>query len=308
MKKELILFAGISLLISLPFPSEAGNSQAVSSTSARKQSSPYAIFHNVPFSQEELDISSIFPSLESADKVQQIEMSYQEENWGDDASLLLKFNEDGKLYFIEEFYFGLGGERSKYFYDEEGRLSGMQLNWSPPSQDSPMPFIKASYNYTWEGGRISEIEETLTVDNGNNYIGKPTHLQLSYNSDGKLIKAVCKENPKINFKFDSNGKMTSHSVYNIYYAEEAWDKYDYEKDLKSTDAYTDYIAKPVGLSWDYYQLTHPDANVSRYNRFQPDKNASYILDSEGNWTRARWYGPMEYDGDGYITITRSIEY
>ena len=144
------------------------------------------------------------------------------------------------------------------------------------------------------------------VDRGVSYAGKPTRLVFSYDSTGRPLMAVCAENPKVKFDFNPDWTLAEYGLYCVSYNTDGFDSIDRERDITDKNAFSPYVKKKMQLVWELVTTGSPDFAGDEI--FQPVPTANYTRDTTGNWTQAQWYGPLEYDDDGNITITRVITY
>lgn len=261
-------------------------------------------FYKIPFFGENLTLGEIYPDIKNQKKVRKINVFNTEEDWAGDELINMEFDKNGKLIFKEVIFLGDGRWEANYKYDTNGQIKTIELLYKA-SSDGIGPLVNAIYNYVWKNGKVHQIEETLNIDEGINYIGKPTHLEIIYDSNGKPNKAVCKENPRIFYKFNSKGQIKYYSTYAIYSDYYFGDNFDFEKGLKKYKDHEWYASVKVPLSWMFVDGEYSqDYDLD----FEPPISAIYTFDEEGNWKKAKWFGQLEFDGNGYITVTRDITY
>lgn len=281
---------------------------------ARKSQVPIRAIFNlwaIPINNRYLNVKELFPDLKNIENIREVIVKSSNCDV-EDMNITMRFDDRGNLIFKEKPYcFSLGGERVTYKYDINNKLISVKLIYQSEYQDGPIPLISANYNYTWKEGRVIEIEETLEVDEGINYKGKPTHMKFIYDSKGRLHKAVCQEDSKIFFTFDYGDNSATMRTYSLLYNIEDWSNIK-PSDMKKGNGFTEYFAKKLPLKWIYGPTTFDYTINSPWKEevedFTPPSNASFTFDKFGNWTKARWNGPCNFEDYGENTTTRIITY
>lgn len=266
----------------------------------------YGHYYNIPFNGEIPNVESFgFKKSDGIKRVEQIAYSNEYIGFG---AYTLEFDKDGRLVLYEsigdDWYHP---ERYIFTYNDEGKLSTLNYLYIDGAQDNIYsPFINEFYEYKWSGDKLVEISEKLLIDQGINYNGQPTRLVLSYNDKGDLISAICKENPKIYFKFDLNNQVISCGDYSPNYKNQLY----YNSSPTGFDSlFYKVNKKKVPLNWFYSTYTtsfkeiQPEFYVENWNDYN-FKKPIISNDSKGNWIKV-----INKDDEGIETVfERSISY
>lgn len=316
MKKNFILALIVTLLSISVISAEATTQRPVKrkTTTTRKAPKPatvYALFDQIiPFDGKVPTVEDF--GYKKSDKIKTvIENGIDDEAIGF-SEIRLDFDPEGRLILSEnnpdDAY---SPTRFNITYQDNGKVESITYTYQPAVQDSYYtPLIKCVYTYNWDGDKVDEITETITVDEGINYKGQPTHLKMKYDTNGNLASATCKENPKVSFQFDNNGRLIKKGTYSCDYK----NYIDQGYNPTSLDKlFTAVNKKKAPLKWSFY--TQPDQyssveDLNRGNSFLYGMNyidesskPIYKYDQKNNWTSATIF----YDG-GKSVITRDITY
>lgn len=313
MKKLIIITAILLLVGSLCSTTEAATKKktAKKSTTASKSTTPaatYALFTNA------LPLTGVVPTVESfgfkkSDKVKSLKESVDDENSIGFADYTLVFDENGRLILREvDEYDAYAPSRYKLTYDDQGNLSTLTAISQPAVTDNfYTPLVQRDYVYTWTDGKVSEISETITIDQGVNYKGDPTHLDFNYDDNGILVSAICRENPKVFFKCNIKGKIIETGGYDCGYKKPA---HSGPSAPKLDNLFSIVNNKQAALEWDYlsYPVFRDEYEETNYPNILFFTNpvvdeVEFEYDSKGNWIKAieDYYG-------GQTIYNREINY
>lgn len=191
--------------------------------------------------------------------------------------------------------------RVEYTYNPEGKVATAKVMEQLVTMVSkPTPLVTKEYTYTWNGDKVSSISETIYVDNGLNYKGNSTQLNLTYGAGGKLASAVCKETPRVKFNFDTNGKKTDGRSFQC----DGYNNgYPYDSDFDKLDEVFRMVnlSKKLPLHWSNMD---DDPTLVYGAPFEVDLSGAEVeKDSNGNWISAKFSG-----GEFPDIYTREIVY
>lgn len=265
----------------------------------------YAIFNVIPFEGKVPTIETY--GLNKSEGIKRIEQKGYHDEYIGFTDYTLEFDKEGRLVLWEsqpdDWYYP---ERLIFTYNDNGEVASIDYYSLEGAQDSMyMPLVECIYKYKWEDGKVKEITETIKVDEGINYQGKPSHLDLSYDENGNLTSAVCRENPKVFYKIDNRNKIIKRGYYACDYRKMQM----YEGTPSSKDEFFSIVnKKKIPLKWEYrIEPVDYETVVNRFNSIADWEDLSsypgYTYDSRGNWSKR-----MYSDEDGTTTYERTITY
>lgn len=190
-----------------------------------------------------------------------------------------KFDSEGKLIHYEWETNANGGKVSIDFVYEDGRLAKLIWNESDIYDNYYEPLVNKVYEYKWDGNKVTQIAESLSVDNGINYVGNPMHMDLYYYDDDHLMRGLCREKPEVKVEFDYNGNVLEQKAHVSNYTQDLSE--DKRHKVKSTLAW-ELIEQPNHrfmnpLSQTFKELMDP---------WHDDGNFKWEYDKKGNWIKS----------------------
>lgn len=221
----------------------------------------------------------------------------------------LQFDPQGRLVLKENFDADddtYSPQRYEFTYSEDGRLASIVYTYQAITNTPPTALVKATYDYNWDGSKLSGITETLSIDNGLNYQGKPTHLNLSYDGNGRLASANCSEVSRVKITFNPDGTIASQSRSDCEYETKTTSRGEKVDDLFTLVNLTD--KRPLKWFSAYYPVEFADSydyqgprTIKGVNKLS--SSATFETDAKGNWTKA-----VSQDSGLEEVFIREIEY
>lgn len=275
---------------------------------ARKSSAPrqavpqalYANFYGIPFDGYVPSLQDLYSDTKSAysvlpgTKIKEMKirqgslMLFFEENF--------QFDSDGKLTSYSWLTnYNAPDVKIEFTYDDNGRLLFLKWTEDDSMGNGYQPLLTRNYEYIWgDDGKVIQIIETMNVDNGINYVGKPMHMGLFYDDNDRLVKGICNEDSDVFVSFNSDASIVRQKFYYPRYSEGGYDSSFHKKRSKlEWELNPEWESSYIPYYSDFFNLNpHPESLASDY---------IFKYDSKKNWIEAR-------DEDDSYSLERTLVY